>query len=807
MKHAAVCGVLPATRRHPMRTLTVWAGLSCALALSAGASAQEKTVRLGGVEVAADSPLARNEHPRLLLTRAQLPAMRARLKAPEIASLLEFAKKKAAAGQADPVLLGVLYQLTGEKTYADQAKAKLGRSGGALAYCLALDLVADTMTEAELSEMAARNIAYIKANQWQGHLLLELMSVGHGHDDELLPLLGECYQAEVVRTTASHNQWSRGRGGSSMSHGYNGEHFYSTAFADCIAWSNASGIDWVGKADYATQTPAWYLYHYRPWGLSLVRIGVISNCGHLEALMPKKSDGESLVVLSTARDRNGLAQWWVRDFIGKLTWDYYEPQLMKEGTGGLALWGRLLWEDPSIPSIPLSRFPETRLFPENGHVVMRSDWTPQATMALFRCGRFGEIDGYWGRNNADNLHFIILKQGILTESSGPKHALNMGAARMTSVRDPDAEEAAIGSYGRQTIAANSITVGREDLPIHLRDGRVFGVVKAGGQSPVQEDGWYEKWGMPRQALDQKFKEGDIVAYETSPVFDYAAGDATHSYSPARVKSIVRQFVYLKPDLFVVYDRVTPASPDLETVWHLHTLSKPVWNGVTAPDPAWTPEKQFILTGVDKTAPNPHPGGHFLHTAGDTFVADDGVMEGRLFVKAMPTGAETPVVRTVGGPWHDFEVNGVNYGPTEATYKRTYDDRVNAMGVGGWRIELVGDAKAAQKQFLAVLQAATRKTEKMADVRPVQDADRTGVEITSGTRTFRVLFNTRGKTGGHIVVTEQGKTLVDRDLAQAIEDNYSKWSDDPRYKEWMTNPYMRTVIGPAEQDAWKAAHPQ
>jgi hypothetical protein len=35
----------------------------------------------------------------------------------------------------------------------------------------------------------------------------------------------------------------------------------------------------------------------------------------------------------------------------------------------------------------------------------------------------------------------------------------------------------------------------------------------------------------------------------------------------------------------------------------------------------------------------------------------------------------------------------------------------------------------------------------------------------------------------------------------VQDNYACWRDDPRYKEWMTNPYMRTVIGEAEQDAY------
>lgn len=781
-----------------MRTRLTGCIVSLCVLVGAGiVPAQERTVKLGSLEVASDSALARKEHPRLLVTRAQLPAIRARLADPEIASLLEFAKKRAEAGQADAVLLGVLYQLTGEKSYSEQAKAKLGPTSWDPNYPWALDLIADTMTEAELEAVAARNIAYIKENRWRPRFLLALVSYGHGHDDELLPMLADIYQQDVVRTTAYNNQWSRARGGSSMSHGYNGEHFYSIEFANCVAWSSASGVDWIAQADYAVQTPAWYLYHYRPWGRSMVRIGVISSCAHMESIMPHKHACENLIPLSAARDRNGLAQWWTRELIGKITLNRWRPQT--EGMGGV--WGRLLWLDPSVPSIPIDRFPPTRLFPENGHVVMRSDWTAEATMALFRCGRFGEIDGRWGRNNADNLQFLILKRGILAASSGAKHDVNEMVAKMVGPQHVN-----VGNYGRQTIAANSITVGREDLPVHYRDGRVLDVVKGGGQSPIQEEGWFQSWGMavPRR---EGFKEGDIVAYETSPLFDYAAGDATHSYTPVRVKSITRQFVYLKPDLFVVFDRVTPADPALEVIWNLHTLSEPVWNGKTEPDASWTPEKQLIALVGGKTAANPHPGGHFLHAEGDTFTADDGVMEGRLFVKVMLPEAGARVVRTIGGPWHDFEVNGVNYGPTEETYREKSTNRVDPLGVGGWRIEIAADRTSSEKQFLTVLQAATRATAKMVEVRPLQAGGRTGVEVVDGVRSFRVLFNTQGGAGGHITVTEQARASVDRDLAQAVEDNYSKWSGDARYREWMTNPYMRAVIGPAEQDAWKAAQPE
>ena len=40
-----------------------------------------------------------------------------------------------------------------------------------------------------------------------------------------------------------------------MSHGYNGEHFYSEWFTMAVAWTNATGQDWVGKCDFAAHTP------------------------------------------------------------------------------------------------------------------------------------------------------------------------------------------------------------------------------------------------------------------------------------------------------------------------------------------------------------------------------------------------------------------------------------------------------------------------------------------------------------------------------------------------------------------------
>jgi hypothetical protein len=108
------------------------------------------------------------------------------------------------------------------------------------------------------------------------------------------------------------------------------------------------------------------------------------------------------------------------------------------------------------------------------------------------------------------------------------------------------------------------TGGREPLILKSRDGKPLATLRSGGQSPIQDKTWWNLWGLPEPKPGERpLREGRIVAYETSPLLDYAAGDATHSYPPTRVRAITRQFVYLRPDAFVIFDRVACAEAGLD----------------------------------------------------------------------------------------------------------------------------------------------------------------------------------------------------------------------------------------------------
>ena len=190
---------------------------------------------------------------------------------------------------------------------------------------------------------------------------------------------------------------------------------------------------------------------------------------------------------------------------------------------------------------------------------MRSDWTADATYALFRCGRYGEIDGAWGRNNADNLHFIINKRGILAADTGAVHSLNNAALALPARRSTATPAAHPGvcppDHRPQLDHRGQRAAGAARLERRLAGDRTqrrpiadpgqdvveaVGTVRAQGRRPAVPGG-----------ADRRLRN---VA-----LFDYAAGDATHSYPPTRVKSITRQFVYLRPDTFVVFDRVANAA--------------------------------------------------------------------------------------------------------------------------------------------------------------------------------------------------------------------------------------------------------
>lgn len=202
----------------------------------------------------------------------------------------------------------------------------------------------------------------------------------------------------------------------------------------------------------------------------------------------------------------------------------------------------VLFDDPSLPGMPLERFRLSHHARGQGVVLMRSDWTDDATHVGFICG-----DHYSYHQHADSGSFQIWRGGYLAVDSG-EYDGNGGSAHARN-------------YHSRTIAHNSIILaGYENATLNLRGS-------------AQDDG-----GQPIPKVERFIETGDIIAYDPQRAYCYAAGDATRSFQ-GRLQRWVRHIVFVRPNVIVVYDTVQ-APAEHPPVWLLHTWEEPEVDGMS-----------------------------------------------------------------------------------------------------------------------------------------------------------------------------------------------------------------------------------
>jgi hypothetical protein len=204
--------------------------------------------------------------------------------------------------------------------------------------------------------------------------------------------------------------------------------------------------------------------------------------------------------------------------------------------------------------------------------------------------------------------------------------------------------------------------------------------------------------------------GSMLAFESSPAFDYVAGNATRAYTSPwsglgdnpsrRVEEAVRQIVFLKPDWIVIFDRVEATRKDFAKTWLLHTMEAP----------------RFRASGRWRKAP---PGRRLLPAEGP-FQFRSG--RGRMTV--WPLLPERRKVRAVGGKGYEWWVDrmpngrGANLAPEHGHGE-----------VGSWRLAVSPRSYARRDCFLTVIHAGLAKDKTPRDeARFDVQQDRTGVNL-------------------------------------------------------------------------------
>lgn len=640
-------------------------------------------------------------NPCLFLTEERLKVLRERCQGPNRA-LFDRLKQAAEEGQASALANAFLYQITNDRKYAQQAKAALDqiltkRNFAEPSEAVAIDWILPVCTPEERLRyikmltaglwdygMLPQNVWWNQMyNNWRHsytHTFLKNLTLVQvvGQVPAGKPLTEETLGFDLFRLKHSFDSTVEffklfvipavNRTGGVWPEGFGYHAFTGPGPALSVAaWASATGEDLWEEAWAFRNVPAWYFYSRRP---HLGRtVAVNDDRGGQRALMSAWLPMLAAVYRDpiAQRDARAIAEWMAANARGE------RPNV--PGFGYYSLVDFLLWYDPEVPAADLKALPLDRYFPEAGWVLMRSGWQPDATFALLMAG-----DWFGGHKQADTGSFLICKRGDL--------ALDPPDSRRDAYRQHFA-------YRVKSIAHNVVAVDDPTEP-------------AG-------DGGQHRPGMP-QLGDVRpgtvFDTADILAYQSTPAFNYTAADLTGAYGkwrfgyPRIVRRYYRQFLYLRPDTFVVFDRVTLTDPRYQCRWLLHALNRPAVDGKGE-------EVTPLRTRYPATA---------------RALIEEG--EGALRV--------VPVVPQEGALFLR-EVQG------------THKDEKIVPQATVWQLELEQAEKAAERRFLVVMVAGSKEAPPEPAVEPLREGSRVGVAVTVGEQKFRVLFDQTGEPGGSVTV--------------------------------------------------------
>jgi len=321
-----------------------------------------------------------------------------------------------------------------------------------------------------------------------------------------------------------------------------------------------------------------------------------------------------------------------------------------------------------------------------GLAIMRSGYTPDATFAVFRSG-----SSYTQHQHYDENHFVIYKYGF--------QALDTGNRTQTLHHT---------NYYPQTVAHNAILIDMPEEPMPIF-WKAWGPTAepAKPNQPVYCDG----------GQNNRIK-GKCLHYESNNSFTYVVGDATASYDERKCRQAVREFLFIYPDYFVVFDRVESVSANQTKRWLLHTAHQPV-----------------------KVSEN-------------LFKAEN--EGGSIYIQSI--GPEKTQIELIGGPDKRFFTAGRNW---PVTNEAKIYSKPNVMGE--WRIEEKTSIPATKANFLHLLTVGKRDAAPVIG-KELSDPNRIGLEFVSreGIK-WQILFN-RTSPGGTLQGIKDGKTIVNKELS-------------------------------------------
>lgn len=676
--------------------------------------------------------VVRGDHPRIWVE----PARRARLEA-KIGGLTAAGVAQMAGGAAPGMALTALLTKDGAPCHAAMAKhAREGETGRSPLYHLALlyDWCDPYLDAEEKKKLRGILVPAMEKDMRSGRLWRSFHNAGHTAVFTLTAAALALYpdpvavkaldfvepeledMLQTLDEVFPDGEWAEGADYA--------RHASHHALRTLLAIKSATGKDFLAPSPHLRHVAQYIFYAAKPNGLMFN--GDDNDWPHL-------STWEHSALLMIASEYGDPHAQWFLEHCPRASCERFELSERDR-------WADLLWYDPNTPRQKLDDLPLSRIFRGKGLVLARSGWgldddarDRDGTWLAFTNGDyFGDHDHY------DVNAFQIFRRGDLAIDSGRYDD------DWDSTQKPEKiARSQLFNYYQRTIAHNTMLVHdpSEDF------GR--GLLNDGGQRHLLWRGKYrnvpEDFAQGTFPSDEgagrsdwstnpgRWERGNITAYASSADFVFVRGDGAPAYSAQKLSAFVRELVFVRPSLVVVFDRVVSTNPSFAKTWLLHTIEEPR----LPPDGSW-----------------------FEVTAG----------QGRLFgVPVLPEGRR---LVKVGGPGDEFTVAGVKFkaGPQSELNPSALHYGENP---GAWRIEERPSRAQSEDHFANVMLVTHRASTERPQVETVTNDDASLVlrmrfdGEASGASTVTLRFAKGSKPATSMKIERGAKVAFDAALPDAI----------------------------------------
>lgn len=238
----------------------------------------------------------------------------------------------------------------------------------------------------------------------------------------------------------------------------------------------------------------------------------------------------------------------------------------------------LIYYDETLKESPLHKNKTATYFNGPGLVSMRSDWSDKASFAVLMAG-----EGI-SRRYEDANSFILSRKVDIITNAGARIRFN-------------ADNKKHFWYSIRSASKNTLKIMDPDESFDIKEDGTTGLLHSGtplvdsdnlgGQitelSPSNIDGCYNTYQACNSNEKRSGKAFPLGIYETANItkyehipdkYTYSVGDATAAYTK-KIDYFEREFLYLRPDIFIIFDRVKSVNPQFKKIWTIHTIDEPV----------------------------------------------------------------------------------------------------------------------------------------------------------------------------------------------------------------------------------------